>query len=64
MNATKNAKIWIEELENGCTIIVDGNCNKIRCIHPDYRFVAYEYESDITVEEFMQIKSELEEINS
>ena len=64
MNATENAKIWVEELENGFLIIVDGNSNKIRCIHPDYRFVAYEYESDITVEEFMQIKSELEEINS
>ena len=64
MNATENAKIWIEELENRFIIIVDGNCNKIRCIHPDDRFVAYEYESDITVEEFMQIKSELEKINS
>ena len=64
MNATENAKIWVEELENGFLIIVDGNCNKIRCIHPDDRFVAYEYESDITIEEFMQIKSELEKINS
>ena len=62
MNATENAKIWIEELENGCTIIVDGNCNKIRCVHPDHDYVIYQYEGDITIEEFMQIKRELMKI--
>ena len=62
MNATENTKIWIEELENGFIIIVDGNCNKIRCVHPDHDYVIYQYEGDITIEEFMQIKRELMKI--
>jgi hypothetical protein len=56
MNATDIPGVWSDELENGAIMLIDTNHNIIRVKGPRENPIKYEFDHDITITDYTQIK--------